>query len=255
MHLFSFIPLALLLQQSIAFNSEENALQLNFEDECSMMVCRAGRECQLSGNGEASCVCMASCPDHFVPVCGSNGRSYDNYCMMHRDACLSGIHISLRSSGYCSDEKTSTIDDESLFEPVVCFQWERDALRRQILSHFRQHTIDGSWYSKPGGYNKHEKLRARFNKCDTSDDTFVDANELAACVADVPFALRTTQTSNKLVKFVYFRLVSIIISIISEILYVVFSKVHHFIFLFICLKNSWIFVSSPFDFFFFSFYE
>ena len=121
---------------------------------------------------------------------------------------------------------------------VVCFQWERDALRRQILSHFRQHTIDGSWYSKPGGYNKHEKLRARFNKCDTSDDTFVDANELAACVADVPFALRTTQTSNKLVKFVYFRLVSIIISIISEILYVVFSKVHHFIFLFICLKNS-----------------
>jgi len=200
MHLFSFIPLALLLQQSIAFNSEENALQLNFEDECSMMVCRAGRECQLSGNGEASCVCMASCPDHFVPVCGSNGRSYDNYCMMHRDACLSGIHISLRSSGYCSDEKTSTIDDESLFEPVVCFQWERDALRRQILSHFRQHTIDGSWYSKPGGYNKHEKLRARFNKCDTSDDTFVDANELAACVADVPFALRTTQTSNKLVK-------------------------------------------------------
>ena len=36
---------------------------------------------------------------------------------MHRDACLSGIHISLRSSGYCSDEKTSTIDDESLFEP------------------------------------------------------------------------------------------------------------------------------------------
>ena len=87
---------------------------------------------------------------------------------------------------------------------VVCFQWERDALRRQILSHFRQHTIDGSWYSRPGGHNKHSKLRAQFNKCDTSDDAFVDANEFAACVTDVPFALRTTQASNKLVQFVSF---------------------------------------------------
>ena len=88
------------------------------KDECSMMVCRAGRECQLNSNGEASCVCMASCPDHFVPVCGSNGRSYDNYCMMHRDACLSGVHISLKSKGYCSDEKTSALDkEETFFEP------------------------------------------------------------------------------------------------------------------------------------------
>jgi len=201
MNLFSLLPLVSLLHLTSAFNSEENALQSYFEDECSMMVCRAGRECQLNGNGEAFCVCMASCPDHFVPVCGSNGRSYDNYCMMHRDACLSGVHISLKSAGYCSEENTSAYEkEESLFEPVVCFQWERDALRRQILSHFRQHTIDGNWYTRPGGHNKHNKLRARFNKCDSSDDDFIDANELATCVADVPFELRTTQTSNKLVK-------------------------------------------------------
>ena len=91
-------------------------------DECSMMVCRSGRECKLNGNGEASCVCMATCPDHFVPVCGSNGQSYDNYCMMHRDACLSDVHISLKKKGYCSDKDTSSStstheQEQSFFEP------------------------------------------------------------------------------------------------------------------------------------------
>ena len=83
---------------------------------------------------------------------------------------------------------------------MVCFQWERDALRRQMLSHFRQHSIDHSWY-RPG-LKQHEKLEAEFESCDSSADDFLDANEFAACVTDVPFALRTTPSSNKLVKSV-----------------------------------------------------
>lgn len=201
--LLLLLPLFVLLQLGAASNSEENALEYNFGDECSMMVCRSGRECKLNGNGEASCVCMATCPDHFVPVCGSNGQSYDNYCMMHRDACLSDVHISLKKKGYCSDKDTSSStstheQEQSFFEPVVCFQWERDALRRQMLSHFRQHSIDHSWY-RPG-LKQHEKLEAEFESCDSSADDFLDANEFAACVTDVPFALRTTPSSNKLVK-------------------------------------------------------
>ena len=98
-------------------------------DECSMMVCRAGRECRVDvNNGEAACRCVASCPDHFVPVCGSNNQSYDNFCLMHRDACLTGIHISLKKKGYCSNKpakkkKTKSkaeslaTQEDALFEP------------------------------------------------------------------------------------------------------------------------------------------
>lgn len=87
-----------------------------------MMVCRAGRECKVGVDGEASCTCVANCPDHFVPVCGSNNQSYDNYCLMHRDACLSGIHISLQKKGYCSNKsikkkKTVKTESDSIFEP------------------------------------------------------------------------------------------------------------------------------------------
>lgn len=169
------------------------------EDACNMMVCRAGRECRIDGNGEATCACIESCPDNFVPVCGSNGKSYDNYCLMHRDACLTGTHISLRHKGYCTKSKKSKkAKDSTVFEPVVCFQWERDALRRQMLSYFRQHTIDQSWY-RPG-LRYSEKVWARFYVCDTSKDNFLDANELLACLKDVPFSLRTTATNNDLVK-------------------------------------------------------
>jgi hypothetical protein len=54
------------------------------------------------------------CPDNFVPVCGSNGKSYESYCLMQRDACLTGTHISLS-------------------HVVVCFQWERDSDAKRCL--------------------------------------------------------------------------------------------------------------------------
>lgn len=89
-----------------------------------MMVCRAGRECKVGADGEAACACLATCPDHFVPVCGSNNQSYDNFCLMHRDACLTGVHISLKKKGYCSNKsikkkssKKDKLKDENHFEP------------------------------------------------------------------------------------------------------------------------------------------
>ena len=87
------------------------------------MVCRAGRECKVGADGEAACTCIESCPDHFVPVCGSNNQSYDNFCLMHRDACLTGVHISLKKKGYCSNKslkkksKTEKQKEETHFEP------------------------------------------------------------------------------------------------------------------------------------------
>jgi len=88
------------------------------------MVCRAGRECKVGADGEAACACLATCPDHFVPVCGSNNQSYDNFCLMHRDACLTGVHISLKKKGYCSNKsikkkssKKDKLKEENHFEP------------------------------------------------------------------------------------------------------------------------------------------
>ena len=76
---------------------------------------------------------------------------------------------------------------------------ERDVLRRQIINYFRHHTTDQTWY-RPG-LESYEKQFVRFFMCDTTKDNFVDANELAACVTNVPLALRSTTATNELVGF------------------------------------------------------
>lgn len=37
--------------------------------------------------GKASCVCPQFCPRILSPVCGSDGKSYDNLCLMEKAAC------------------------------------------------------------------------------------------------------------------------------------------------------------------------
>lgn len=163
-------------------------------DVCDRLVCRAGRECV-----DGECRCVASCPDHRTPVCGSNKRTYDNYCLMHRDACLTGQPISLRHEGRCrSDASGRQLKKTVKEEPLVCFGWERDSLRRQMLTYFRRHTRDQSWYRR--GLKRSEKLWARFYVCDASKDDYLDTNEFLACLKDVPFSLRTSTIDNYLVK-------------------------------------------------------
>ncbi|XP_054424450.1 follistatin-related protein 4 isoform X2 [Pteronotus mesoamericanus] len=56
---------------------------------CGKMLCRRGSRCTLSREtGEPECRCLEACKPSYVPVCGSDGRFYENHCELHRAACL-----------------------------------------------------------------------------------------------------------------------------------------------------------------------
>lgn len=38
--------------------------------------------------GEPECRCLEACRPSYMPVCGSDGRFYENHCELHRAACL-----------------------------------------------------------------------------------------------------------------------------------------------------------------------
>ncbi|KAJ3589778.1 hypothetical protein NHX12_010620, partial [Muraenolepis orangiensis] len=86
---------------------------------CRRTSCGRGRQCVVpEGTGRAECVCQERCRPSFVPVCGSDGRFYQNHCQVYRTACLEkrriyvvhskdcffrgGLLMGLWWSGYCS---------------------------------------------------------------------------------------------------------------------------------------------------------
>ena len=51
--------------------------------------------------------CRSNCPLHLDWVCGSNGRTYPNECIMKHDACKKGIEIIVASKGKCAKGTSS----------------------------------------------------------------------------------------------------------------------------------------------------
>ncbi|KAJ3416986.1 hypothetical protein HDV05_007468 [Chytridiales sp. JEL 0842] len=55
----------------------------------------------------ASDECPAACPALYAPVCGSNGKTYSNTCVLNVDICLSKKPITVVSEGECKQAPTT----------------------------------------------------------------------------------------------------------------------------------------------------
>ncbi|XP_008012602.3 follistatin-related protein 4 isoform X1 [Chlorocebus sabaeus] len=69
---------------------------------CGKKFCSRGSRCVLSRKtGEPECQCLEACRPSYMPVCGSDGRFYENHCKLHRAACLLGKKITIIHSKDC----------------------------------------------------------------------------------------------------------------------------------------------------------
>lgn len=55
----------------------------------------------MSATGRAECICQEKCRPSFVPVCGSDGRFYENHCEVYRTACMERRRIYVVHSKDC----------------------------------------------------------------------------------------------------------------------------------------------------------
>lgn len=61
---------------------------------CRKKLCDRGSSCVLSKEtGQPECRCLETCRPSYMPVCGSDGKFYENHCELHRAACLQGRKI------------------------------------------------------------------------------------------------------------------------------------------------------------------
>uniref|UniRef100_A0A8C0UZ56 Follistatin-related protein 1 n=1 Tax=Cyanistes caeruleus TaxID=156563 RepID=A0A8C0UZ56_CYACU len=164
---------------------------------CANVFCGAGRECAVTEKGEPTCLCIEKCKPHKRPVCGSNGKTYLNHCELHRDACLTGSKIQVDYDGHCKEKKS----ENPAASPVVCYQSDRDELRRRVIQWLEAEIIPDGWFSKGSNYS--EVLDKYFKSFDDGDSR-LDSTEFLKFVEQNETAINITtymdQETNKLLR-------------------------------------------------------
>ncbi|XP_031427311.1 follistatin-related protein 4 isoform X1 [Clupea harengus] len=89
---------------------------------CRRKFCGRGRQCVVaSQTGQAECVCQDKCHPTFVPVCGSDGRFYENHCEVYRTSCHQKKRIYVVHSKDC------------FFKGESCTMTEYNKLKSMLL--------------------------------------------------------------------------------------------------------------------------
>ncbi|XP_060034066.1 follistatin-related protein 4 isoform X2 [Erinaceus europaeus] len=87
---------------------------------CRKKLCGRGSRCVLSREtGEPECRCLESCRPSYMPVCGSDGRFYENHCELYRAACLLEKKVTVVHSKDCFLQDLCTMADYAHLKNVL----------------------------------------------------------------------------------------------------------------------------------------
>ena len=63
---------------------------------CSKPTCPKDQDCRVDAQGRAVCECPKQCPSLGEPVCGSNGKTYENECIARKESCEKKKGLSIK---------------------------------------------------------------------------------------------------------------------------------------------------------------
>ncbi|XP_046506506.1 tomoregulin-2-like [Equus quagga] len=116
------------------YDDRENDLFL-----CDTNTCKFDGECLRIGD-TVTCVCQFKCNNDYVPVCGSNGESYQNECYLRQAACKQQSEILVVSEGSCATDAGSGSGDGGrsfLFIYLKTYMWILFVDIYSYLCHYR----------------------------------------------------------------------------------------------------------------------
>ena len=69
--------------------------------ECNERNCQYGGECAADSSGRSRCQCKIYCTRQYDPVCGTDGNTYNNPCLMRAARCQFQRDITRDHFGQC----------------------------------------------------------------------------------------------------------------------------------------------------------
>ncbi|XP_026184517.1 follistatin-related protein 4 isoform X2 [Mastacembelus armatus] len=137
------------------------------ESPCRRTYCGRGRQCVLMAEtGRAECVCQEKCRPSFVPVCGSDGRFYENHCEVYRTACLERRRIYVVHSKDC------------FFKGNACTMSEYNRLKSMLLDMQPKVLKTGKQSQQRDMEEKRALVDTMFKYLDVNQDTRLVSDEL-----------------------------------------------------------------------------
>ncbi|XP_068187849.1 follistatin-related protein 4 [Antennarius striatus] len=136
------------------------------EGPCRRTYCGRGRQCVLMAEtGRAECICQEKCRPSFVPVCGSDGRFYENHCEVYRTACLERRRIYVVHSKDC------------FFRGNTCTMSEYNRLKSMLLD-MQPEVLKTGEQSQGDMEAKRELVNSMFQYLDVDQDGRLVSDEL-----------------------------------------------------------------------------
>ncbi|KAJ8266883.1 hypothetical protein GJAV_G00135770 [Gymnothorax javanicus] len=135
---------------------------------CRGRYCGRGRQCFLSEEtGETQCVCQEKCRPAFVPVCGSDGRFYENHCELYRSACLLKRRIYVLHSKDC------------FFKGDTCTMADYNKLKSLLLEMQPWGSSSEGQIQENRMDQKRAMVHSMFEYLDVNGDSRLESQELA----------------------------------------------------------------------------
>ncbi|XP_006758664.1 PREDICTED: tomoregulin-1 [Myotis davidii] len=92
------------------YHPDAAAQELNVRESdvrvCDESSCKYGGVCKEDGDG-LKCACQFQCHTNYIPVCASNGDTYQNECFLRRAACKHQKEITVVARGPCYSDNGS----------------------------------------------------------------------------------------------------------------------------------------------------
>ncbi|XP_053812297.1 follistatin-related protein 4 isoform X2 [Vidua chalybeata] len=135
---------------------------------CERKYCGRGSRCVLNRDtNQPECRCVEDCKASYMPICGSDGRFYENHCQLHRASCLQRKKIYIIHSKDC------------FFKGDSCTMADYSRLKSILLDLQARRQSPPSSLAKDRVAQKRFLIEELFKHLDLNSDGHLSSSELA----------------------------------------------------------------------------